>query len=677
MSTKSQSKIDAVDRVRIGWIINLILNHKTQEEIAKDIADGILNFEEIEEMFPWRYVQELRRGNLESTQNFLYRFTQISDDRMKVILDKFLRQKSRNEIIKLISDHALKLDKLQVSYLWKYVIENKENVNSEATSSTSLMSPNEHVVIEGKESSNMGTKKKQTTKKSDMKETKKSKKKETKKSDEEETKKSGKEEAEKKVEKPKKVRIVTKKVADVESKNVKRVDSNVDDRNEIEEAIEENNSAKGDLGYVEKASIDLGVSTNQESQQEGLKELSETCQGDRSKDEKSTGAKKKIGKKVSKKNTKASMEKISERDSKEMNFPIEGTSSTNEEQRVEENNKSESNQNVIEKEEASFAKTNDSIISLEIREDERFEEDLQKSRSNETVNISSLIGEEQEICDNQNQKDRDVQEYDLNIQLDASTPKKLDNDGNIIQVKEELEDERSPNEIDYSTNNDLEKDADSEKNFNKTSQVINDEEVSNLRNPIKSIIVKPENVTRSPESSKPAKHNPTKKEAKSKVQQSKHKKQTDRSLERQNQSKRKRLKEKELRKCEKKIQNTMEGLKDQINKLVKDIRYLGEENRSSSSTDDSSEKESSSSPDEYTSEEEYSGSSDDYYTSEEESSYELSSESSSKLVLETSEECSCPSCMSSKYNSSTSNSDSEYTICSCSNHYSSTESDDS
>lgn len=50
---------------------------------------------------------------------------------------------------------------------------------------------------------------------------------------------------------------------------------------------------------------------------------------------------------------------------------------------------------------------------------------------------------------------------------------------------------------------------------------------------------------------------------------------TDRSLERQNQSKRKRLKEKELRKCEKKIQNTMEGLKDQINKLVKDIRYLG------------------------------------------------------------------------------------------------------
>lgn len=67
-----------MDRVRIGWIINLILNHKTQEEIAKDIADGILNFEEIEEMFPWRYVQELRRGNLESTQNFLYRFTQIS-----------------------------------------------------------------------------------------------------------------------------------------------------------------------------------------------------------------------------------------------------------------------------------------------------------------------------------------------------------------------------------------------------------------------------------------------------------------------------------------------------------------------------------------------------------------------------------------------------------------------
>lgn len=523
---------------------------------------------------------------------------------MKVILDKFLRQKSRNEIIKLISDHALKLDKLQVSYLWKYVMENKENVNSEATPSTSLMSPNEHIVIESRESSNTGTKKKQTTKKSDTKETKKSKKKETKKSDEEETKKSGKEEAEKKVEKTKKVRTVTKKVADVESKNVKRVDSNVDDRNEIEEAIEENNSAKGDLGYVEKASSDLGVSTNQESQQEGLKELSETCQGDRSKDEKSTGAKKKISKKVSKKNTKASMEKISERDSKEMNFPIEGTSSTNEEQRVEENNKSESNQNVIEKEEASFAKTNDSIISLEIRDDERFEEDLQKSRSNETVNISSLIGEEQEICDNQNQKDRDVQEYDLNIQLDASTPKKLDNDGNIIQVKEELEDERFFNEIDYSTNNDLEKDADSEKNFNKTSQVINDEEVSNLGNPVKSIIVKPENVTRSPESSKPAKHNPTKKEAKSKVKQSKHKKrkkriillvpntfcqseirfifcmffnviETDRSLERQKQSKRKRLKEKELRKCEKKIQNTMEGLKDQINKLVKDIRYLG------------------------------------------------------------------------------------------------------
>ncbi|KAL2724462.1 titin isoform X1 [Vespula squamosa] len=692
MSTESQRKIDVVDRVKTGWIINLILNHKTQEDIAKDIADGVLDLEEIEEMFPWRYVQELRRGYAEPTQNYLHRFTEMSDDRMKVILDKFLRQKSRNEIIKLISDHALKLDKLQVSYLWKYVTGSKEDVDSEATSSTScfMNSPNKDIIVESKASSSTGTKRKQATKKSDKKETKKSEKKETKKSDEEERKKSDKketkksqkkeakksdeEEKEKKVEKTKKVRIATKKVTD-KSKNVKRVDGTVDDGNKVEEAIEENNSAKEDHGNVEKASIDPDVSTNQGSHQEGLEELSVTGQEDRSKDEKSTGAKQKIIKKVSKKDTKASMEKINEGDSKEMNFPIEGISSTNEEQRVEEINKSENNENVIEKEEASFAGTNGSYISLEMRNDERFEDSSQKSRSNETINVSSLIGEELEICSNQNQENRDVEEYDLDIQFDTSTPKKLDNDGNIIQIKTETEDERFFNEIDTSINNDLEKDADLEKNFNKKSQVTDDEEeVSNVRNRLKSVVIKVEKNTRSPKIPKRVKHDSRKKEAEGKVKQSKYRKQNDRSVERQRQSRHKRMKEEELRKCEKKIRNTMEGLKDQINKLVKDIRYLGEENRSSS-TDDSSEKESSSSSNDYTSEEESSCSSDDYYTTEEESSYDISSECSSKFSLPSSEECYCPSCVSSNSDSSTdSDSNSEYTICSCSTHYNSTDS---
>lgn len=69
---------DPVDRALTTWIINFILDRKTQEEIAKDVDDGILDIKVVEEIFSWRYVEDLRQGNLASDQNYFNRFSQIS-----------------------------------------------------------------------------------------------------------------------------------------------------------------------------------------------------------------------------------------------------------------------------------------------------------------------------------------------------------------------------------------------------------------------------------------------------------------------------------------------------------------------------------------------------------------------------------------------------------------------
>ncbi|XP_035721355.1 myosin-2 heavy chain-like isoform X2 [Vespa mandarinia] len=755
MSTKSERHIDLVDRVTCSWIVNFILNLKTQEEIAKDIADGILDFKEVEEMFPWRYVEKLRQGsNLESTLNFLNRFAQISEDRLKMILDHYLRQKSRNDIIKLIQDNALKLDKLKVSYLWKYIMEKDENIDSEPSTSSSFKNPNEEIIAERKESSNVekkskemmkkgdnsetssiivlrnpsneqiliekkgspsvGVKRKQMTTKSDnsetssssllispdeqifdeskelsnvetkrkrimkkddnsepsssslliisdkqivdemkespsvktkkeqmakkgnkketKKETKKGEKKETKKSDKEETKKSDKEETEKKVEKVKKVRIARKKMTGDKLKDVKAAAGNVDNGNKVEEAIEKNISVEGNHGNVEKASTEPGVSTGEGSHQKGLEELSVACQEDSSKYVESTiDAEKKIIKKLDKEDIKASTEKINERVSKEMNFPIDSTSSKNEKERV------------------------------ETRNNDGSEESSQKSRSNENVNVSSLIKEKQEFsC---NQESRNVQEYDLNIQLDSSTPKKLDNDDDKIQIKKEPKEESLLHVIYYPIDKYKDKDVDPEKKLNKQLQVINDEEVSNSTDSVKSVIVKPRKITKFPEIGEPG---PATEKAKETVKKSKCKKHADKSLEQQRKHKCKQIKKKEIMKREIKIRNTLEQLKGQIDRLIKDIKYLGENESSSSSIDDNSEKDSLSSSYNYISGGE--ASSSDYDCSYEESLYSLFSSDSEKSF----ENCSYISPMSSQSESSESTTDTEYTICTSSNQNDST-----
>ncbi|XP_047359976.1 stress response protein NST1-like [Vespa velutina] len=414
-------------------------------------------------------------------------------------------------------------------------------------------------------------------------------------------------------------------------KDVKAAAGNVDDGNKVEEAIEKNTSVEGYHGNVEKASTEPGVSTSEGSYQKGLEELSVTCQEDTSKYAESTGAEKKIIKELDKEDIKANTEKINERVSKEMNFPIEGTSSKNEEERV------------------------------ETRNNEGSEESSQKSRSNENVNVSSLIREKQEFsC---NQKSRNVQEYDLNIQLDSSTPKKLDNDDDKIQLKKEPKEESLLHVIYYPIDEDKDKDVDSEKKLDKQLLVINDEEVSNSTDSVKSVIVKPRKIIKLPEIGEPG---PATENAKETVKKSKCKKHADKSLEQQRKRKHKQMKKKEIMKREKKIRNTIEKLKGQINKLIKDIKYLGESESSSSSIDDNSEKDSLSSSYNYISGGE--ASSVDYDYSYEESLYSLFSSDSEKSL----ENCSDTSYMSSESESTESITDSEYTICTSSNQNDST-----
>ncbi|XP_046827386.1 axoneme-associated protein mst101(2)-like [Vespa crabro] len=422
-------------------------------------------------------------------------------------------------------------------------------------------------------------------------------------------------------------------------KDVKAAAGNVDGGNKVEEAIEKNTSVERNHGNVEKASTEPGVSTGEGSHQKGLEELSVACQEDRSKNAESTGAKKKIIKKLDKEDIKASTEKINERVSKEMNFAIEGASSKNEEERV------------------------------ETRNNEGSKESLQKSRSNENINVSSLIREKQEFsC---NQKSRNVQEYDLNIQLDSSTPKKLDNDDDKIQIKKEPKEESLLHVIYYPIDEDKDKDVDPEKKLDKQLQVINDEEVSNSTDSVKSVIVKLKKITKLTEIGEPGPATEQAKEkakekAKETVKKSKCKKHADKSLEQQRKRKCKQMKKKEIMKRETKIRNTIEQLKGQINSLIKDIKHFEENGSSSSSIDDNSEKDSLSSSYDYISGGE--ASSSDYDYSYEESLYSLFSSDSEKSL----ENSSDISYMSSQSESSESTTDSEYTICTSSNQNDST-----
>lgn len=618
-----------VDRARMSWILNLVLNQKTQQEIVKDIADGILDFKEIEDIFPWKFVQQLRQYTPEHVQDYLNRFKNMTDERIHGLLNVMLRRKSRDEILKLINNYSLNLDNIQTSYLRRHMEENEEDESSTtpnvSTSSEKLSSKdsNNIEIQNSKKSKDLGTKKKRNAVKKGE--------------DDAETKKRG-----------NIVEKVEKKVKVVKLKNEKRVGS-IKGGNKVEEASKEISSTeKNPLHCVdsEKAQGDLTESLMQTNYKESLLKHSQENQATykssvqrntkktvnskslANDDAKLAGAKKaskKVGKDV-KSGTR------NKRKGEVENF----ASLLRSDNYIEEEEKSKCDESEIENARTSYAMRND--FFPEASSTEGFQNSLQKS--NQVTNITSITSQEQDIYKNH------VQENDFNIQVNTSTPKKLNSEMEAIRIKEEPNSTYSFNEFDYPDENcqemvlnickDTFKKVDSQKKLQtKRNNARESTKLSNADGTQLEKISGPSKITKAEKHRDCAQKEDT---TERKAKNTRHKESNKgtenrrskvRSLDRKNRRKRE-----ELRKNQKKIQKAMARFNDQVAKIVKKMENLEKDDESS-----------------------YSSSSESYCSTSESCS------------------CSCSSCSCCDYDSS--DEYSEYTLCSCSNCCSSCSSTDS
>lgn len=640
-----------IDRARMSWILNLILNQKSRQEIVKDITDGILSFKDIEKIFPANYVEELRQCTPEIAQNYINRFKSMTDGRMKKLLTLMLSRKSREERIQLMNDHAASLDDVQKSYLLNYEKLNEKAPSSSSKKKSSSKGPANIDVKNSEEPRDVGTKKKRNATKKGEKET------DTKRREIEDE-------------------NLAKKVRVVKLKNDKRV-GDVNGGNKVVGAIKEISRLEENRFSETSGQCtwsDLGESLMQ-TRQDGFEESSLETQGDRSACNESLGARCDTKKTANSKNLARGDAKLvgAKRASKkvgkdarppstrnkgrgEVKNPVASStsmslsSSSRNDDYNEEKEKSRSLENELENEvRASFVTSHN--YPAEIGNDvENFADSLPKTRPNQDANIpniSVLTSGEQDVRENVRNQLGNVQEYNYNIQLGTSTPKKFNCEGKFNRIKEEPLSESSLNEFDY-----LVGDKDKILNTSQNSHQKKDsrEELSTKRGKtIQNSKAKPSKKTAaiSKKVVEPSKFAKPEKDTGHWKKENKEKKSSNISKKRgstdavklpqqRKLDRKERKREERMRKREKKMQRAMIDFSDQVARLVRDIGKLDVNEHDECSCSCSSEESSS-----YDS------------SSYESSSYDSSSGSCS---------CSCSDCYSSDDYS-------EYTLCSCSECY--------
>lgn len=578
----------SVDREEISWWLNMVLNFKSQKEITQDIADGVFQMAEIENIFPREYVQELRRGNCESTKNYLYRFKHMTGERMKDVLCSLLGQNKYNNLVNEIKDCYLSLGNSNLIDGVKHLIRITKNTNFQSTLNTMSTVPGELELCNA-----LGTKKKRVAKKNVN------------------------VNSNKKNEKPKIVKETAKKIKSVKlTKN--KLGANVDNGNNIKEMI----PSKENQMDNENISNDFIYSSS--SQTEKSKESSFDDQ--EKNEDRSIEAGSIVVQNSLQKDTKIGTKKKPR--PKKSNVPIKSSSPIIED-KMEESEKSKINENATndEEKESNLTKSNDCCedFLLETRNNSLLNLNkcvLDKLFVDEATNISNSKNGDKEICSNHN---REIPEFQKYIQLDKSTSKQLNIDNNVIKVKTEFIDsdscESNSNGLNHSINPNKEnlsvKNLKRSSNSNKSRVPMNFKQSKNI--PQKSALVKSTLTSNCKKKNKPDRK-VTKYVTDNRKESLSRKKQNEREHEE--------MKIK-LRLRVNKMQNNLEEFKYEMTKLFKDMKHVGadEEEFSDSFTDYSSEEISSTSS---------------YTESSSEFSSEWSTDSSTEVYSSgSSEECSC------------------------------------
>ncbi|KAI4499497.1 hypothetical protein M0802_005393 [Mischocyttarus mexicanus] len=468
--------IDNADRDELSWMLSLILNIKSQKEIAQDISNGIIEMVEIENMFPAKYVQELLENNCESTENYLNRFKDMTDERMKVILKNIMRQLMKKDLL-----CVLKLNNTNFMTNWTNFLRNKITMNSQTT-----FNPLSMVTSDLQSGNNLGTKKKRYVRKN--------------------------------------VNVNNKNNGEIPIKEKKlpknKLSSNDENKNE--------NTVNG-------SSNQLWVPCQEETKESSIsgQEENETSsviiENNTNRNKKKMVTKKKPGPRKSK-------------------VQIVNASSSEILDKVEEPEKSETNENTtnIENDESNLTKSNDCCKDIVSETSNNL--DLEKSLSNSVDNISHSTNTDKEICGNKNQEIVDDGKYKL---LDKTV--QLDSENDVIQVKKEPM-ENYYEELMESNSKETSKLEQSKNNVPQENELKKSESISNCKR---------------------------RKRIKTKSSEKECDVTDNKEKELQKLMKMKKIREREnndiLRKCKVKLEHNLDKFKNQMSRIIKDIKHAKDE----------------------------------------------------------------------------------------------------